>query len=133
VKTGTSPDPAQFLLSFKHNEIPIVTATAEIPSPQQLPPAQPRLSSGNPYARGRIPSGTMPHPSMRFEEPGEAPPVPAAPTSPPVNNPYARGRIPGGTMPHPSSRFEMAADTPDEQGGQRGKNPPGGKSSFVFG
>ena len=92
----------------------------------------------NPYARGRVPGGTMPHPTARFEvytEDTQAP-VGASAVSSPIN-PYARGRVPGGTMPHPSLRFDVPPGTPESNGGetsgQRGKNPPGGKTNIVLG
>eukprot|EP00056_Hartaetosiga_gracilis_P023039 m.34855 g.34855 ORF g.34855 m.34855 type:complete len:486 (+) comp9959_c0_seq1:55-1512(+) len=69
----------------------------------------PNAQNENPYARGKVPSGTMPHPSMRFENPHEEDGVfkkPPPPNSEMANNPNARGRIIAGTMPHPSSRFE---------------------------
>eukprot|EP00043_Microstomoeca_roanoka_P019045 m.208675 g.208675 ORF g.208675 m.208675 type:complete len:503 (-) comp16932_c1_seq1:468-1976(-) len=65
----------------------------------------------NPYARGKVPGGTMPHPSMRFEctadELYAKEPVVHNPDM--AKNPYARGRVKGGVMPHPSARFEGGA------------------------
>lgn len=94
-------------------------------------PAAP--GSANPYARGRVPAGTMPHPSARFEATTTvAAPSPDRATS--AGNPYARGRVPAGTMPHPSARFESEpAEIVQHQSGSRGHNPPGGKGNFVFG
>lgn len=60
----------------------------------------------NPYARGKLPGdGHLPHPSLRFENPGPKPEK-QEPQKPDQSNPYARGRVKGGVMPHPSARFE---------------------------
>eukprot|EP01147_Barroeca_monosierra_P008237 gene8237-826_t len=72
----------------------------------------------NPYARGKIPPGTLPHPSMRFElvdtedQPTRSTSASTSTCSSEIIhaevNPYARGRNRGGYLPHPNVRFEGA-------------------------
>eukprot|EP00049_Salpingoeca_infusionum_P025494 m.19724 g.19724 ORF g.19724 m.19724 type:complete len:512 (+) comp8069_c0_seq2:134-1669(+) len=72
----------------------------------------------NPYSRGKVPAGTMPHPSMRFEVPADEqdsmgaaiPKTEVVLNETAKTNPYSRGRIKGGIMPHPSARFEGQPD-----------------------
>jgi len=126
---GSSPKPAEFLAQYSNGAISVSAASAGDAQPDDSGSAAPT----NPYARGRVPGGTMPHPASRFEIPAEAPQVTTTTSTGPVTpNPYARGRVPGGTMPHPGARFEIDPPPPSA-GGMRGKNPPGGKGSFVFG
>jgi hypothetical protein len=92
----------------------------------------------NPGYRGRIAPGTMPHPAQRFEnyipEPGAEAGGVTAPVADDAHfqNPHRGGaKVKPHLMSHPSSRFhnndfEIVDHT-------QGKQPPGGKSTFIFG
>ncbi|EGD80960.1 hypothetical protein PTSG_01544 [Salpingoeca rosetta] len=88
----------------------------------------------NPYARGKVPGGTMPHPSMRFEIGADEQPYAKEPVvhNPEMAaNPHARGRIKGGVMPHPGARFEVTATT--LAGERNGQNEVARKNPYARG
>lgn len=148
---GSSPNPAEFLAAHRKAQAGAVVAAASAPAPAaaaaaedagaaSVPPPTPGQGENgavlNPYRRGRVPAGTIPHPSARFEivEDTLTTTTTSAASASATPNPYARGRVPGGTMPHPGLRFEGGLDAAtDGASGQRGKNPPGGKASVVLG
>eukprot|EP00048_Salpingoeca_helianthica_P014914 m.224207 g.224207 ORF g.224207 m.224207 type:complete len:496 (+) comp16420_c0_seq1:17-1504(+) len=84
VPAGTNPSPADFVHAYQKTLGGDASAVAPVPTTSAIPAAAAAAAAtttaatapstpANPYARGRVPAGTMPHPAARFENPPPPP------------------------------------------------------------